>query len=420
MTGLTKAYLAELGAGESTDEVGGTQVPVQFNPGSLRVQIANRSAGGQQAGAQARQRAGTGEMQVSFDLVFDTADEAPQGSPARSVNVLDKTKAVERFVRPRGPGAGQESPPRVAFVWGGFQVQGIMESANIDLDFFDAEGVPLRAKVAVTIKGQDPSYRYTPASGQAGGSTRNPSGQRPPTRDRDLPPGAPGTSGSGAAAQRVVQALPGESLAQLAARNGLSPQDWRLLGQGIGQAVQQGLGGGAPAGLTAPQGIGQAVHQALREVAVPPASAGGASGRSAQGRDPARTTAGLPLTTTAPRRSADGPTRQGQALAQQGGLGAVIDQQRHSGHQSQAGQRLGAFGLDGTATADVSDRPWAQGVPMRPRIGSGDTAAGPRAQRPAGQAPASAFARGSAAASATPTTTPPARRSACGCGSRRR
>lgn len=414
MTGLTKAYLAELGAGESTEEVGGTQVPVQFNPGSLRVQIANRSAGGQQAGAQARQRAGTGEMQVSFDLVFDTADEAPQGDPPRSVNVLDKTKAVERFVRPRGPGAGQESPPRVAFVWGGFQVQGVMESANIDLDFFDAEGVPLRAKVAVTIKGQDPSYRYTPASGQAGGSTRTPAGQRAASRDHDLPPGAPGTSGSGAAPKRVVQALPGESPAQLAARNGLAPQDWRLLGERIGRAMQPGIGPSiAP-------GFGEAARQALREVAIPPASGGGASGRSAQGRDPARTTSGLPLTTAASRRSADGPTRQGQALAQQGGLGAVIDQQRQSGHQSQAGRRLGAFGLDGAASADVSDRPWAQGVPMRPRIGSGDTASGPRAQRPAGQAPASAFAHGAAAASAVPTTTPSARRSGCGCGSRRR
>lgn len=415
MTGLTKAYLAELGAGESTEEVGGTQVPVQFNPGSLRVQVANRSAGGQQAGAQARQRAGTGEMQVSFDLVFDTADEAPEGNPARSVNVLDKTRAVERFVRPRGPGAGQESPPRVAFVWGGFQVQGIMESANIDLDFFDAEGVPLRAKVAVTIKGQDPSYRYTPASGQTAGSTRPPAGQRRAPGDHDLPPGAPGTRGSNAAAKRVVQALPGESPAQLAARNGLAPQDWRLLGERIGQA----MGSNQPPPIA--PGFGEAARQALRELSLPASPpAGTADGRSAQGRDPARTTAGLPLTTTAPRRSADGPTRQGQALAQQGGLGAVIDQQRHSGHQSQAGQRLGAFGLDSSATADVSDRPWAQGVPMRPRIGSGDTASGPRAQRPAGQAPASPFARGAAAASAVPTTTPPARRSACGCGTRRR
>lgn len=416
MSGLTKAYLAELGEGESTAEVDKSQVPVQFNPGTLRVQISNRSAGGQQAGAQARQRAGTGEMQVSFDLVFDTADEAPQGAPARSVNVLDKTKAVERFVRPRGPGAGQESPPRVAFVWGGFQIQGVMESANIDLDFFDAEGVPLRAKVAVTIKGQDPSYRYTPSSGPAAGSTRPPASQRNPAGDRDLAPGAPGTQGAGQTPKRVVQALPGETLPQLAARNGMAPQDWRLLGERIGRAMQPGVG------PSVAPGFGEAARQALREVGLPATSpAGTASGRSAQGRDPARTTADLPLTAAAPRRQIDGPTRQGQALAQQGGLGATIDQQRQAGHQARSTERQGAFGLGGGSAADVSDRPWARGVPMRPRIGSGEATPTPSGRPGVGAAPTAAFARGSGAASAAPSSAPRAARPrGCGCGPRQR
>ena len=160
MTALTKAYLAEITSGDSPTEVGGTKVDVQFNPTTLRVQLSNRTAGGQQAGAQARQRPGTGEMQVSFDLVFDTADE---GTTTQAVSVLDRTKAVERFVRPRSARPGQEAPPRVVFVWSDFQVQGTMESANIDLDLFSAQGVPLRAKVSVSIKGQDPRWAYTPA-----------------------------------------------------------------------------------------------------------------------------------------------------------------------------------------------------------------------------------------------------------------
>src|SRR5262249_12298300 len=130
MTALTKAYLAEITSGDNPTEVDGTKVEVQFNPTSLRVQISNKTAGGPQAGAPAREGAGTGEMQVSFDLVFDTADE---GSTDQGVSVLDRTKSVERFVRPRGPRAGQEAPPRVAFVWGDFLVQGTMDSANIDL-----------------------------------------------------------------------------------------------------------------------------------------------------------------------------------------------------------------------------------------------------------------------------------------------
>ena len=77
MSALVKARLAEIGSGERPTETPNTSVDVQFNPTTLRVQISNRTAGGTQAGAQARQRPGTGEMQVSFDLIFDTADEVP-------------------------------------------------------------------------------------------------------------------------------------------------------------------------------------------------------------------------------------------------------------------------------------------------------------------------------------------------------
>ena len=219
MSALLKARLAEIGSGERPTEVPNTSLDVQFNPTSLRVQISNRTAGGAQAGAQARQRPGTGDMTVGFDLVFDTADEDAGGG--RAVNVLERTKMVERFVRPRGTQPGQEAPPRVLFEWGGFQVQGTMESANIDLDFFDAQGVPLRAKVAVSIKGQDPRWTYTPAPGGQGAGAKGPrapnaAGAGPAA----LPAGAPGTRGLASAVDRIVQAMPGESLAQLAARVG--------------------------------------------------------------------------------------------------------------------------------------------------------------------------------------------------------
>ena len=98
MSALVKARLAEIGSGERPTETPNTSVDVQFNPTTLRVQISNRTAGGTQAGAQARQRPGTGEMQVSFDLIFDTADE---GTSEAGVSVLDRTATVERFVRPR-------------------------------------------------------------------------------------------------------------------------------------------------------------------------------------------------------------------------------------------------------------------------------------------------------------------------------
>lgn len=379
MTALTKAYLAEITSGDSPTEVAGTKVDVQFNPTTLRVQISNRTAGGQQAGAQARQRPGTGEMQVGFDLVFDTADE---GTTEQGVSVLDKTRSVERFVRPRGPRAGQEAPPRVVFVWGSFLVQGTMESANIDLDLFDAEGVPLRAKVSVSIKGQDPRWTYTPApaAADASGAGAGAGNAARPGSGTRLPPGAPGTQGNTQSPERIVQAMPGESLAQLAARAGFDPGAWRALAGGLTNPLKLALGQEVPM----PAGNGP----------------GAASGNGAQGSDPARTAAQLPLLAQSPGASTADPVRQGQAVTSQGGLSGAIDQLQRSAHQQAAGSSLAAFGLAGGATAEASDRPWGIGVPLRPRFGA---------------APAGSPRTSAGLASAPPLRTARLHRSSCGC-----
>lgn len=357
MTALVKAQLGEITSGNNPAEVAGTLVDVQFNPTTLRVQISNRTAGGQQFGAQGRQRPGTGEMQVSFDLVFDTADE---GSSAQAVNVLDKTKMVERFVRPKGARPGQEAPPRVIFKWGSFVVQGVMESANIDLDLFDASGVPLRAKVAVSIKGQDPRWTYTPAPASPGAGASG-----GPGSGSSLPAGAPGTQGNSQSPDRIVQAMPGESLAQLAARAGFDPAAWRSLATGMTNPLKLALG---------------------QEVPLPASSGkGAATGSSAQGSDPGKTASSLPLVSAAQAGSsgagsndsarnardvATDPVRQGQAVTTRGGLQGAIAQVKGEAHQQAAGSSLNAFGLSSAGTAGTDDRPWGAGVPLRPKFGS--------------------------------------------------
>ena len=357
-----KAKLGEITAGDNPTEVPGTLVDVQFNPTTLRVQISNKTAGGQQSGAQARQRPGTGEMQVSFDLVFDTADE---GRADAGVSVLDKTKMVERFVRPRGNTPGREAPPRVIFKWGSFIVQGTMDSANIDLDLFDSEGVPLRAKVAVAIKGQDPRWTYTPApSAPQPGPSSSGAGAARPGSGSALPAGTPGTQGNSQPADRVVQAMPGESLSQLAARVGFDPGAWRALANGLSNPLQLELG---------------------QEVPLPSGAAKGvAAGGSAQGADPARTAASLPLVGVAQaarsglgssdaarnaRDVATDPVHKGQAVTSQGGLAGAISRTMVAAHQEGASASLGAFGLARSATANTEDRPWGAGVPLRPRFG---------------------------------------------------
>ncbi len=360
MTGLVKALLGRISADNNPTVNDKTLTAVQFNPTSLRVQISNKTSGGQQAGSQARQRPGTGEMVVSFDLVFDTADE---GAPGKGVSVLTRTRLVEQFVRPQGSQPGKEAPPRVVFKWGSFMVQGIMDSANIDLDLFDESGVPLRAKVGVSIKGQDPNWTYTPSPT----TTPNTSGS-PGTSSKTattLPAGSPGTVGNSQPTDQVVQAMPGESLAQVAARSGFDPAAWRALASGVDDPMQLPLG---------------------QEVALPAGtSAGGASGQAALGADPAQTSASLPLVAGAQagragagssdrsvnaRDPSTDPVVRGLAVAGIGGLAQAIAQTRDGAHQEAATSSLGAFGVAAASTADATDRPWGVGVPLRPRFGS--------------------------------------------------
>ncbi|QNM98656.1 CIS tube protein [Chitinimonas koreensis] len=366
---LAKATLCEISADAACSHVG-EPVAVQFNPTSLRVSISNKSAGGQQAGSQARQRPGTGDMQVSFDLVFDTADLGDTENP---VPVTDRTVEVEKYVRPRGNTAAQQTPPRVEFAWGSFLVQGVMESANIELDLFSHNGTPLRAKVAVSIKGQDPRYQYNPSPAPAPSPAAAAGGGDLPA---GVAPGTPGTRGnrdSGEDTGRVAQAMPGESLQQLAARNGLDPAAWRALAAEVANPLS--LPAGFEIGLPA----------------TPPSGAGNAGQGAAQ--DPRRTAAALPLTATpaaaadpeaaaAPRaagssaqaRSAGDAHGAGLALTRQGGIKGAIASQRGGSQQAAADASRQAFGLPAAALPDPqpSSRPYAGSVPLRPSYGDAD------------------------------------------------
>lgn len=359
MTALVKATLRELPATEGAPPIG-EPVNVQFNPTTLRVQISNKSAGGQQAGSQARQRPGTGEMTVSFDLIFDTADE---GSTTAPVPVTRKTMTVEKFVRPRGSAPNQQTPPRVEFRWGTFLVQGVMESANIDLELFAADGTPLRAKVAVSIKGQNPEYRYDPILPATAASAGNTGG--PPPGPHAPPAGAPGTTGGSETPASVAQAMPGESLQQLAARHGLDPGAWRALAAGLSDPLSLAAG---------------------QEVALPTALN---MGQGLAGRE--RSTAALPLVATdslpaRPETSRAGAAASssdalgaGQALAGSGGLTQAIRHLRDDAHQKSVAQTRQGFGLPPAAAAQDTDappsaleRPWGAGVPLRPRYGQNE------------------------------------------------
>jgi hypothetical protein len=254
---FAKAVLEEVEDGPGTKSTsGGAGIVVQINPATLRLQMASTVDFGKDTGRQKVQYQGSTST-LSFDLIFDTADEGTTESP---VDVRTRTRQLERFVLPAMKKT-KAVPPRVRFTYGSFSVIGVMTALNQDFDYFARNGVPLRAKCAVTIKEQRPEFDAT----LAGPGANTGAGAAPA-----LPPGRDSASGTGSAvaapgtpppstppADRSGTALAGESAPDFAARMGLDPRAWKGL-QGITDplALPAGLRLDFSGALSASAGLG--------------------------------------------------------------------------------------------------------------------------------------------------------------------
>ena len=165
----------------------GTEVTVQFNPTSLKLQMTNSTDGAASRGRQTQQYNGSASTTLSVQLEFDTADE---GTTSKAVDVRSRTAQVARFVLPGGTGSKQ-APPRVQFRWGTVIVGGVMTSMSEELTLFSSRGVPLRASVSVEIKQQDPKFEALER-----GPGANPGSRAPAAGQRGAGAG-PGTAGGG-------------------------------------------------------------------------------------------------------------------------------------------------------------------------------------------------------------------------------
>lgn len=258
MASLEKAYLQEIdekGKPVSSTDADGKPVnndlPVQFNPQSLKLELSTQMEGGDSKGRQARQFLGKTSTTLTFDLQFDTADEADaNGDP---VSVRTKTALVERFVLPKKQAKGDTSqkPPKCRFHWNDLVFDGVIESLSIDFSLFAANGTPLRAKMGVSIKEQDAKYEAMLAELAA---KENSSATAPGGGNNGPGGGAGGPTNSSA------QALAGESAADFAVRMGLDPGAWRgiaaQLGAGSSLSLQAGLSIDFSSNLSASVGIG--------------------------------------------------------------------------------------------------------------------------------------------------------------------
>lgn len=226
---LQKARIAELDGDNEKDSF-----PVQFNPTTLRLSLSNKVEGGDSQGKQVRQHIGASSTTLNLDLVFDTADEGTTDSPR---SVREKTKKIERFLVSKGEGKQENAPPRIRFTWGDLIVEGVVESLTIDFDHFAPNGVPLRAKVPLAIKGQDREKELKTTSDSRSGAP------------------APGSAATGGLGGALGGGLSGGIGFGASAGIGIGLS----AGIGIGGSIGIGIGGSLDIGIGASTSIGVAL-----------------------------------------------------------------------------------------------------------------------------------------------------------------
>jgi contractile injection system tube protein len=250
---LQKAMIAELDGETEKDSF-----PVQFNPTTLKLTLSNQVEGGDSQGRQVRQHIGPSSTTLSLDLIFDTADEGTTENPR---SVREKTKQLERFLVAKGDGSQAGAPPQIRFSWGDLEVTGVVDQLTIDFDHFAANGAPLRAKVSLSIQGQDRELELKAISdGRRGAAAPGRAGAGGLGFGFGLSAGLGLSVGLGLSAS-VGVALGGESAAEFAARVGVDADAWRGLELGGESSLSLSAGAsiGFSAGLNASAGLGVAV-----------------------------------------------------------------------------------------------------------------------------------------------------------------
>lgn len=324
--------------------ISGQTIPVQFNPTSLQVEITNSVNQQGEAGG-TNQVSTQSSAKMGLDLLFDTS--------ASGEDVRVKTRPLRAAVRaPQDGGSGGGAPggsssnagaaftpPLVTFQWGTFTFAGIAESYRETLDFFSADGVPLRAQVAMSLKEQPGEFTAL--------ERPNPRGAASPSAF-EVPAALGGGGAAGVAAlggdlraARAIAGANGEASLRFAAGASLAVDAGVELreavsfsgggGLSLGAGVGAGAGIGAGAGFGGGAGIGGVAGAGIGGAAGSGAglTAGTASGAAAAAASAggAAAAAALPASTPALRFDARrlAPRAPARQLATDAGASFALD-----------------------------------------------------------------------------------------------
>jgi nucleoid-associated protein YgaU len=198
MSGPEKAYL---------QPERGEPIPCLFNPSELTVSKSNSWQGGQAKGKNApEQRFQAGQAAtLSLSLTFDTTHEGSDVT-VHTTKLLNLMK-VDPDLPGGDKGRNSGRPPWVEFHWGKLHsFRAVIEKLQIRYTYFASDGMPLRAKVDLSLK-QWKDEAELPL--------QNPTSSTP-------------------LVHTVHTLLPGETLDRVAAAYYQDPNRWRLIAEANG------------------------------------------------------------------------------------------------------------------------------------------------------------------------------------------
>lgn len=271
-----KAKLFKVDQANPGNEPGATSadaVLVQFNPTSLAYSVQN-TLEKKGRDANAKQFVAQSTAKLEFDLVFDSTHDG--------ADVRGETDRIKQFLNPGDKSTNKDQAPAlVGFRWGTYLFKGILESFKENLDFFSAEGVPLRSTLKIGLSSQDPKdvFAQLPAghpdaaAAAGGGVSLAALGQR----------GTSGMAAQGgnAAAGRALAASngfesmrnPGAGVAAVAS-GGVQLKAAVGFSAGVSAGVGAGGGLGLGLGVGASAGAGASSLQAFAGLGGPGAATG--------------------------------------------------------------------------------------------------------------------------------------------------
>jgi hypothetical protein len=237
------------------------RIEVHFNPETLQYSITNNLKN-QGSGNTTKQYVSDSTGKLTLDLIFDNTGSGQ--------DIRLKTITIAKLMEPAGSGSNK-APPVVNFEWGLYKFSGMVESYRETIDYFSANGVPLRASVNLTLSSQEKVFEGGSNAKNAGtaGSSGKPSTAIPAT----APAGGKGTL------DLAIKAGNPEAAKSIASNNGIEnmrfPQsaslelDASVSLQGpsgfASTGIALGAGGGIGFGLDAGIGVsaGASVNSSL-------------------------------------------------------------------------------------------------------------------------------------------------------------